>query len=342
MRSLAWKDLIEDPQQIAAQVAALEPVVTATPRLLATGLVSSGKKNIGLSIIGVDPASEANAPYRSGMVSGTFPEADDRQGILIGLPLAEKLKMQVGDSMLLLVNTSEGEIDEQSFIVRGIYTTGTSALDKNTVLMPLAKAQTITRTENHASIIFTLLKDREQAAAVAEALKNASYQVVTWQEMFALLVGMESYVSMISIFIYILMFGMTSVVIVNTLIMSVRERTREIGILSALGMKSRQIMGKFFAESGLIAIAGTIVGLIIGVFLVTVVFKDGYYFGDVSAMGLDPATLVMSDTVPLILKTGDVITIALVSLVVTLLAGFFPARIAARMEPIVALRGGTK
>ena len=142
--SLAWKDLIEDPDLIVAQLSSLGPVRVATPRLFVTGIVSSGKQTIGLRIMGVDPASEANAPYRDGLVSGEFPTDDDREGILIGVPLAEKLNVQVGDSLLLLINTSNGEISEQSFTVRGTYSTGTTALDKNTILMPLSKAQAIT------------------------------------------------------------------------------------------------------------------------------------------------------------------------------------------------------
>ena len=335
--SLAWKDLIEDPEQIAAQISTLEPVRVATPRLYATGMVASGKKTIGLRIMGVEPASDANAPYRDGLISGEFPAADDRQGILIGRPLAEKLKLGVGDSMLLLVNTSGGEVDQQTFIVRGIYTTDTTSLDKSTVLMPLAKAQTITRTENHASIIFTLLNDREQAPAVAEALKSSPYQIVTWKEMISFMGSFDQYMNIMTFFMYLVLLGMTSVVIVNTLVMSVRERTREIGILSALGMKSRQIMGKFLAEAGWIATGGTLIGLIIGGIVTALIAKNGIYFGD---FGMDPSAFLMADRLYASLQAKDVIMIAITSFTVTVLAGFIPARMAARMEPIVALRGG--
>ena len=253
------------------------------------------------------------------------------------MPLAEKLDVKVGDPLLLLINTSEGEIDEQSFTVRGIYTTGTTVLDKNTILMPLSKAQAITRTENHASIIFTLLEDREQAPAVAAALQTDSFQVVTWEEMIDFLETYEAYMDVMSFFIYLVLLGMTSVVIVNTLVMSVRERTREIGILSSLGMRDREIMGKFFAEAGLIATGGTLVGLIVGGVLTGILAKNGLYFGD---FGMDPSTFLMADRLYASLSAGDVITIAVTSFTVTLLAGFIPARMAARMEPIIALRGG--
>ena len=113
-----------------------------------------------MRIIGIDPASEANAPYRDGMVSGEFLTADDREGILIGQPLADKLGLKTGDPVNLLVNTSNGDVDEQPFTIRGIYSTHTPGFDESTVFMPLAKAQAITQTENHASTIFILLKNR--------------------------------------------------------------------------------------------------------------------------------------------------------------------------------------
>ena len=120
--------------------------------------------------MGIEPESSANDPYRNGLITGKFLQADDREGILLGKPLAEKYNLQVGNSITMLVNTSNGTVDEQQFDIRGIYTTGTSSLDKSVVLMPLSKTQAITQTENHASILFILLHDANQSDNVAKAL----------------------------------------------------------------------------------------------------------------------------------------------------------------------------
>jgi ABC-type lipoprotein release transport system permease subunit len=149
--SLKWEDLVENPEQVAAQVASLPPVLVATPRLYARGIVGVGDETAGVRIYGIDPLSEANAPYRDGMVSGEYLAPDDREGVLIGAPLADLLGLNVGDQFAMSVNTSNGEVDEQNFTVRGIYSTETNAYDKTTVLMPLAKAQAITQTGGHAS-----------------------------------------------------------------------------------------------------------------------------------------------------------------------------------------------
>ena len=151
--SVAWDYLIENPDQVAAQIETLDQVQAATPRLLASGIVSVRDDSSGVQIMGVDPDSSANDPYRN-LVSGDFVTADDREGIVIGKPLAESLGLKVGDQLTLLINTSDGDVDEQIFIVRGIFTTGSTAYDKGIVLLPLAKAQTFSGAENHASMIF--------------------------------------------------------------------------------------------------------------------------------------------------------------------------------------------
>ena len=93
--SLKWEDLIENPDQVAAQVASLAPVKVSTPRLYASGFVSTVDESSGVRIFGIDPQSAANDPYRDGMVSGSFLTADDREGLLVGQTLADKLGLKV-------------------------------------------------------------------------------------------------------------------------------------------------------------------------------------------------------------------------------------------------------
>src|SRR5690606_20139866 len=112
--SLAHEDLVAAPEQLVAQITALEPVRTATPRLFASGIVTAGEETAGVSILGIDPASEANAPYSGGLIDGSFLTAGDREGVLMGKSLAEKMNLHAGDQILLLVNTANGDVDEQT------------------------------------------------------------------------------------------------------------------------------------------------------------------------------------------------------------------------------------
>jgi ABC-type lipoprotein release transport system permease subunit len=333
-KSLAWEDLIENPDQVSVKVASLPQVKTVTPRLFASGILSVDDQSLGVSIIGIDPASDANQPFRDGLVGGEFFSTDDREGILIGRPLAEKIGLGAGDPVRLLVNTSDGSVDEQLFTIRGIYSTGTPSYDKAAIFMPLQKAQAITRTENHASILFVLLKDREQADAVASAFQTNQFQVRTWRQANEILIQTEDFSRVYMDFLYVIILGITATVIVNTLVMAVFERTREIGILAAIGMKGPRIMAMFFAESTLLAVGGIILGLILGGLLALYASMAGFYIGNVGA-----TSMMLGERIYGYLTLKDALTLSIIAFVITMLASLYPAVLAARMEPVEALHG---
>lgn len=333
--SLAWEDLIANPEEIASKILSLSPVKAATPRLIASGILETSDDSIGVQILGIDPLSEANAPYRDGLVDGAFITPDDRQGVMIGQSLAEKLGLKVNDQVNLLVNTSNGDIDQQVFVIRGIYSTHTPGIDDITVLMPLAKAQAITGAEDHASIIFILLFDQDQTDAVVAALQSSDYQIIDWREMNSLLVYMEQFANSYMMLLYLIVLGMTATVIINTLIMAVFERTREIGILAALGMRSRRIMALFFAESFLLAVGGVVIGMILGGILVAISAKYGFYIGNLGISGI-----LFGERIYAYLTINDAVTLIILTFVITILAALYPAWLAARMEPVEALHSG--
>jgi ABC-type lipoprotein release transport system permease subunit len=331
--SLKYEDLVENPEAIASQIGAMQQVKAATPRLYASGYLSSGKESAGVRIDGIDPQSPANDPYRQGIVSGSFITADDREGLVIGKPLAEKLGLNAGDQVDLSVNTSNGNVDEQKFTVRGIYSTGTYGFDNATIFLPIAKAQAITQTENHASTIFVLLKDTSSTNAVVQALQGAQLKVQTWQDLNTLLVEWEQMAQSYIAFFYLIILAITASVIINTLIMSVYERTREIGILSAIGMRGGRILWLFLAESSLLAVGGVIMGVILGL-LATYWFNvNGFYIGNMGITGM-----LLSDRIFAKLTMDNVIRLSVMTFIVTLLAGLYPAVMASRMEPVQALR----
>jgi ABC-type lipoprotein release transport system permease subunit len=333
--SLKWEDLIENPAEVALKIAALEPVVYATPKLFASGIVTSGDEYTGVRVIGIDSTSEAYAMFKEGMVSGEFPAADDREGLVIGKRLADNLNLDTGDVLNLMVNTSNGDVVEQPFTVRGIFAIQTPAYDDGVVFLPLAKAQAITQAENRASAIFVLLHEREQTESVAAALTTDTLKIVTWREANQLFVMLEEYSNSYLMILYVIVLAITVTVIVNTLVMAVFERTREIGILASMGMKSGRIMAMFFAESSLLAVGGIIIGLIIGGLMVYYFATVGLYIGDMEITGT-----LFRDRIYAYPTIGDSVRLSFTALVVTLLAALYPAWLAAHMEPVDALRGG--
>jgi ABC-type lipoprotein release transport system permease subunit len=225
-------------------------------------------------------------------------------------------------------------VDEQLFTVRGIYTTNTVGYDESSVFMPLVKAQAFTGAGDHATILFVLLQDREQAESVAAALQSSNMKAATWQEMNDLIMQFESFADAYMTVLYLIVLGITATVVTNTLVMAVFERTREIGILAAIGMKGRRIMAQFLVEGAMIATLGIIGGLILGGALVWYFTVYGFFVGDMGMTGI-----LIGDQIYAHLTVQDTIYLAVVAYVVTLLASLYPATLAARMEPVEALHG---
>jgi len=151
-----------------------------------------------------------------------------------------------------------------------------------------------------------------------------------------MIVQVEDFANAYMTIFYLIVLGITATVVSNTLVMSVFERTREIGILAAIGMKGRRILAQFLTEAALIATIGVIGGLILGGAL-------SYYFElygfpmDISKMGL--TGILINNRIYTHLTLDNVIYLSVLTYIVTLLASFAPARMASRMEPVEALHG---
>ncbi len=333
--SLKWEDLVANPEQVAAQIKSVPHVTIATPRLFASGIINTSNEAIGVQLFGIDPASPANDPIRKGMIEGTFISADDQNGILIGQTLAQRLGIKLGDQIDLSANTASGNVNEQNFSVRGIFSTNTPAYDQNTIMMPLAKAHTFTGTQNHASTIFIMLDDRELSNPVAQALSSSSYQVLTWQKMNDLVLQTEQLANSYMVLIYLIVLAITATVVVNTLVMAVYERTREIGIMAAIGMKGGRIMSLFLTEASLLAIAGIAGGLVLGWLICAYFARYGWYIGSIGTN----FQFLLGNRIYAMLTWNDTINLTITALAITLLASLYPAVLAARLEPIEAFHG---
>ncbi|RME46369.1 MAG: ABC transporter permease [Caldilineae bacterium] len=334
--SLQWADLLESPDALAAEAARMPEVQVATPVLRAGAILATADETAGLQLMGVDVNSPFFDPFREALVAGEFPAPDDRSGIVLGRYLANSLGIQVGDKVNLALINANGQPDEAVFTVRGIFATGIFVYDEGTVFMPLSKAQAFTGAGERASAILILLNRRDDAGAVVAALQKPGLSVLTWEELNE--VFLQTLQAAIGFYVILdgIVMLIVAVIIANTLLMSVFERVREMGILAALGMKGRQILLMFLVEAFILGLVGVVFGFGLGSLGVSYLSTVGYPVGEeiASAAGNIPIGSVMYAH----FATGTFLSLALWTLIFTLGASLYPAWFAARLEPVEALR----
>jgi ABC-type lipoprotein release transport system permease subunit len=341
--SLEWKDLLADPDELAAQIRAMAGVRLATPVLWANGMLTGGDESVGVQVFGIDPLSEFYAPIREAIVAGAFLAPDDRSGLLMGQRLANSLGLSVGDRISLVASTADQQPDEALFTIRGLYTTGVASYDETRVFLPLPKAQAFTQTKGHASAIVVLLDRQDDADAVATALRASGQQTqelrtLTWRDLNQVLLQAMDASAVFLDMMNLVVLAVVAIVIANTLLMAVFERAREMGILAALGMKGRQILSMFLLEAGTLGLAGIVLGLVLGGLGIAYLATVGLPIGEAAAAGEASNMITYGNILYARFSLPDTVSLSIAGLVITLLGALYPAWFAARLEPIEALR----
>jgi ABC-type lipoprotein release transport system permease subunit len=334
--SLQWRDLLNNPDGLVTRINQMSEVKAAAPVLWAGSILSTGDESVSLQVFGIDPASQFYNPIRESLVSGEFLTPDDRDGIMIGQPLAASLGVGVGQRVNLALVNADGTADEANFTIRGLFATGAASYDENTVFMPLDKAQSFARTGDRASAIVVLLHRQEDADRVAASIQNPDVATLTWRDVNQLF--LQTFQTSFSFYMILdgIVMLIVAVIIANTLLMSVFERIREIGILAALGMKSRQIMQMFLFQAFMLGLAGVVLGFAIGSVGIAYLSNVGIPLG--ASASVAGSNFALGSTMYAHFVPGTFLWLSVWTLVFVSLASLYPARFAARQEPVEALR----
>jgi ABC-type lipoprotein release transport system permease subunit len=158
----------------------------------------------------------------------------------------------------------------------------------------------------------------------------------TWRDLNQVILQAVEMSMGIMVLMYLVVLAVVAVVIANTLLMSVFERTREMGILAALGMKGRQVLAMFVLEAAILGVIGIAVGILLGSLGVYYLATQGWHIGDLASMAT--AEVAYGETIYAQFAPAEMVQLSIASLAITLLASLYPAWFAARMEPIDALR----
>ncbi|KHE90608.1 MAG: lipoprotein releasing system transmembrane protein LolC [Candidatus Scalindua brodae] len=270
---------------------------------------------------------------------GTFLTESSDKGIILGIRLAENLNVGLDEKIVIMSQALDGSIAAGAFHVKGLFDTGTEEIDKGVVIITHKAAEELFVMHDKTSEIAIRLKNVEDAQKVStlirQKLNSSELEILPWQEVSTVL---EQWIEFDNGFIYLIVIVVMIVVaigILNTVLMGVLERTREFGILLALGTKRKQILAMVAWESLFLGVIGSLFGSLLGILLTLQLGKTGInlsmFSSALTSFYMDPYIYPVSKTDHII------ISIALV-LVTSILVSIYPAWHAANLKPVEAIR----
>jgi putative ABC transport system permease protein len=303
-------------------------------RLAFSGLASRGEETVSFVAEAVEPDKERILSSGIRVSKGAELSTDDPKGIILGLGLAANLGVDVGDTVVLIANTASGGVNAVECRVRGLFATMSKAYDDVALRVPLEVAQQLLRVDS--AHVWALLLDRtEQARPTVKTLRERfSGQGLVFTEWIELA---DFHVKAVALFtkqvgvIRVIIAVIIVLSIFNTMIMSVMERTGEIGTLMALGRPRRGILRLFVVEGTMLGVAGGIIGLALGTMLAWLLSYIGIPMPPPpgQSWGFDAEVMVSARL------SVEAFLLAVAS---ALVASLYPARKASRMVIVDALR----
>jgi ABC-type lipoprotein release transport system permease subunit len=339
------RNLTHDGRPIAALIEEF-PGAHAAPRLVGDGLLQSARKSARVVLTGIDPEREARVSIvGESLVAGSLPaprEASARAlpGIAIGAAMAERLRVEVGDKVVV---HAPGEVGLAAFRVSGVFRTASSEFDKSMAYLRLEEAQRLLDVPGRVTELAVRLDDPEQLPELQTFVRDQLtrrqpgrlFEVLNWREREPRLAGMLDLMANMSWIIYGMVFVAMAFGIANALLMAVYERIREFGVLRSLGLPASRLLALVLLESLLLTLSGVALGIAVGVPLVFWLAGAGI---DLRSLADGLEAYGIGTVVHLELRAADLVSPILIAIATAVVAALWPAWKAVRLRPAEALR----
>jgi len=306
-------------------------------RVRVPAVITSERESRGITLLGIDPIAEAPISFVfDDIVEGRFLKDGADSGVVIGRKMVDKLDTRLGKRVVLMSQDPENEIADRGFRVVGIFDSDPDSHEETFVFAGKETIQKMLGVEDRVTEVVFLGQDIRNVEALLKkvsGLTDSSLDVEPWYELDTYLGAMVKMMDGFVLVWVIVIFLALSFGLVNTLVMAVFERIREIGLMLALGMPPVNIVGQVIVES----LALLTIGLALGnalAWLAVVTLEDGI---DISAVAQGMEMMGASSVLYPVLHMTDVITANIVVLVLGFLASLSPAWRASRYQPVEAI-----
>lgn len=333
------KSFIPDGAKMADEIAQLDFVNGVSPRLVVQAMIASSETGTGVKILGIDPEKEKKVTNLYTKVpEGMYFEGVKRNPIVIGEKMAEKLKVKLHSKLVITLQDSEGHLTSEAFRVCGIYHVGNGMFEEmNVFVLKSDLARFVHLDEGISHEIVIHLKDHGQLAQNTETLagKYKGSLVQSWKQMAPELGLLNEYGNIYIYFFIIIILLSLGFGIVNTMLMAVMERVKEIGMLLAIGMSKFRVFWMLMLETVLLTFTGGFLGILLGVAVTLATMKSGI---DLSFYAEGLEDMGYSSLVFPVVEFEMVLVIVMLVLITGMIASVYPARKALKYKPAEAIR----
>lgn len=332
-------DTIPHISQIIQHLDTLKNLKAYSLRFKTMAMISSANNNTGVVFIGVDPEKErATTNIWKHIVQGEYFPPDRKNGMLIGEKLAEKLKIKIRSKVVVTLQDTRGNVVSAAFRIVGIFNTGNTGFDERVVYTTqsdVLKLFSDTMPLIH-EIAIALYDDQYTTTYVSQLQKVLPFvNIKSWKELYPEVGLMADYTQYLQLIFMTIIFLALSFGIINTMLMAVMERTRELGMLMAIGMKRSKIFLMITYETVLLMGCGTIVGLGFSYLLVELLSISGINLASF-ARGLNQ--MGFSAIVYPVLTLREYMQTVELVIIAGIISSLIPARRALKLMPSEALR----
>jgi len=312
-------------------------VVAWTSRVRVSAVIQSERDSRGIILLGVEPASEILVSFDSdSIIEGRFLKGSYDRGLVIGAKMAEHLETELGKRVVVMSQDPDNNIADRGFRVVGIYKAKLASLEETYVYAGRDTIQKLLNLDNKVSEIAITGEDYRNVDKWYPKIKQAagdSVDTLPWYEVNAYLGSMMSMMDGFVLVWVIVIFLALSFGLVNTLVMAVFERIREIGLMQALGMRPTMILYQILLESFLLLFIGLLIGNVLAVATI-IPLQSGI---DISAVAKGMEMMGTSSMLYPALKINDMVLANVIVIILGLLTSILPAWRAASYDPIKAL-----
>ncbi len=332
-------------EQIREQVLTIPGISDAIVRIMGQAMFASASKTVGGMFMAVDPVQESteqNLLLRSLVQGQLFPQADGR-GVVIGNKMAEKLNLRIGKKLVYTTTDVSGEIVSEIARVTGIFKTGVIEVDGAMVLLPINSVRTTLHYDSQdATLVSVIINDQRYSEKMRDKIDaivgNPRREVLTWKQTQSELAGLITMDKSGNYIMQILIGLLIAAGILNTLLMSVLERSREFGVMMAIGMSPKTLFKLVLVESFWLALIGLVLGIIITIPWYAYLHYVGLDFSGAIGEDYSAGGVLVDPLIRIRLFKESIIAILAGIFSLTLLSGIYPAWRAGRIPPVESLR----